>query len=418
MGRIARAFLEGMLWALLVLFIALCAGHAWGQVTRIVPRSGAPYDPHLGSYMLPKALGVMQGFHEEEYFTNADLAAEVRQHGFEALKLWSDISPFTGMGPWEWEHFCGQQYISNHNGENMAEFWSAPGLRVITARFQHWCYWEGACCAFTWAPTYEITKRLLDEFGHLDKVIIFADWEQDWWPQGCADLDPDVPYQFPFEHYDPWYSGECITGCVRFGGTQEDCTQQCGEKLVEARFRELLDRIQWQQRGVERARREYFYEHLKHPKLRVMHAVVVNRFPGRVLPHETWPTLAERISGLTSKPDLIGVSYWVRGQDPQVALDWIKETTGYPRYRIYIDEFGGLEDEQVQRYEDYIPAFRDWGIRLINIWAWKQTWDAPDDPTKHWGLWKRLGRDENGVMQFGEPTAGYYKLQELLGGHF
>ena len=95
--------------------------------------------------------------------------------------------------------------------------------------------------------------------------------------------------------------------------------------------------------------------------LTVLHAIVLNRFPGyNVSPGD--PLVGGAVGEMVQRdgvlePDLIGISYWKRGLDPIPALEWVKETTGYPKHRMFIAEFGARADEQPQRYEDYIPLF-------------------------------------------------------------
>jgi hypothetical protein len=121
-------------------------------------------------------------------------------------------------------------------------------------------------------------------------------------------------------------------------------------------------------------------------------------------------TLAERISGMMHRPDLIGASYWLKSVDPVEVLQWLSDTTGYPPARIYIDEFGAEQNKQAERFASYIPEFWEFGIKIVNLWMWRQPWCD-----NNLGLWKQL-QPCSGRVAWGDPTDGYYVARELNGG--
>jgi hypothetical protein len=374
----------------------------------------------------------MQGFHElvsqdplTRHTTNMDLAREVRSHGIRVLNLWMDNHPFdgdvqpfcydlhdTGDGDWwceydglEWDHLSGQYLVgeSHPQFEDMIRFWREAPIDVVFVRFQRYGYNEGACMAKTFPPYYAIAKRLYEIAGDRALTVVFADWEEDWWPWGCDDGDGDSSnYEWPFKW---WWSAEDLEWCL-----SEHTEDECGIMVVEDRFRHLMLEIERRQVEVERARREAYIKLGHRPELRVMTSVVVNRYPHNIRPHEEGsPTLAERIGGLKRRPDLIGLSYWTNGHDPVETLDWLRSVTNYPGSRIYINEFGADESRQARRFSEYIPAFWEWGVRTINIWMWRQTWC---DENHNKGLWKQA-QPCDGKVEWGDPTDGYYVVRDL-----
>ena len=92
-------------------------------------------------------------------------------------------------------------------------------------------------------------------------------------------------------------------------------------------------------------------------------------------------------------------------------LNWVTEVTGYPRYRIYIDEVGERSDlqnrDQYQRIMDVVSDYWDWGGRLAFVWMWKQTWCG-----KNYGLFEQE-QPCDGKVVWGEPTGGYRAVTEL-----
>jgi hypothetical protein len=301
-----------------------------------------------------------------QHMSNFDLAHEVWMSGFGGLKVWIQEGPFNGSDfswttPWGTQMFTPD---SEGYGEDMVRFWREQPLDLLIVRPQ-WYAWSGEeeterlRATYMDADFYAIAKRLYEDIGHRDMVVILTDWEQDWL----------------FEEFPEW----------------------------------VLLQIEKRQEDVERARKEAFLELGYRPNLRVMHSVIVNRYPANG--GEEGTTLAEKIPKLKHRPDLIGLSYWMRGLDPRETLDWLRGVTHYPPSRIYIDEFGGDEWEQEERFEDYVPLFHEWGIKVVCIWMWKQTWC---DPEHNRGLWQQA-QPCQGKPVFTDPTAGYYALQAIMG---
>lgn len=345
---------------------------------RVTPR-GPPEDPNVESYRLQRSIGVVQIAHElypvgkeiTELMTNYDLAWEVRTHGFRTLKIWMKTSPFEGMGDWCWNTYYGTELCTDGDDsgtENMYYFWANTPIDTYIIRPTNisWTHeWLNSCTGMNTPQMavmdyYSFAMKMFREIGWRDVTIILTDWEQDWII--CDDYE--------------WF---------------------------------LLQRIEQRQSDLERARRDIVAELGYIPALRIFHAVIVNRFPANSADYEP-NLLAELISDLEYRPDFIGASIYVKGHDPIECLEWLSEVTGYPPSRIYVDEMGTAEHNQVELYGEYIPAIFDWGAPIINIWMWKQTWC---DPKRNFGLWKQtlpcLGK-----VLFGEPTDGYYSLQKLM----
>ena len=88
------------------------------------------------------------------------------------------------------------------------------------------------------------------------------------------------------------------------------------------------------------------------------------------------------------------------------------EVTGYPINRIVIDELGAAEPKQVQRAVEYIPYFRELGIKTIFWWLWKENWCA--SPTL--GLWKQ-DQPCAGRVSFTAFNADYSSISVPVGGN-
>ena len=348
----------------------------------------APIDPNAGGYLLPKTIGVMQTAFEPEpiqdrvtaHMTCYELLQEVLAAGFGSLKLWMSAVPFDGMGPWTWHTPWGAEMGGDYNiqGLDMERFWKAlPDGFVLFLRPQApvWTWFEnnpgipdaGAGPQIALADHYAIATRLYELIGDHRVQIVFTDWETDW---------------FSF-HEDNGGQGY------------------------------MIGALEQRQRDIERARAETFQKLGHKPNLEIYHGMVVNKYPNNA-PDWKWRYNVEMIRTMDHPPDFIGLSYWLKGKDPRETLDWIVEQTGYEPNRIYIDEIGANESQQVQRFHDYIPMIWDWGVRTQNIWMWKQTWSAvPIKANK--GLWKQK-QPCVGKVEFTEPTDGYYELQRLMGG--
>ena len=345
------------------------------QVERIAPH-GAPYDAWLGDYSLPRAIGVTMVYHEDLWnnpaplrqMTNLDFAWDTWAHGFNVIKLWARQHPFCGgSGDWTWSTYYGVELTTPEHGcvgEDMMRFWREVPQEVIFYR-PMWDNWstdetleDGARLTHMQGDFYAIAKRLYKEIGYRNITIVLTDWEQD--------------------------------------------------HLYLAYPEYTIERIEQRQADVMRARREAFLELGYRPKLRVMHSVIVNQYPANG--GKSGNMLAEQIPKLKHRPDLIGLSYWSKGTDPVETLDWLRSVTGYGRGRIYIDELGATEGQQAERFASYIPAYWEWGAPVVNVWLWKQTWCDGN-----MGLWKQ-SQPCAGKVTWGDPTDGYYVLQELNSG--
>lgn len=350
-------------------------GEQPGTPPRRVHPTGAPYDPWLGDYTLPKVVAVTQVYHEPvpwnveplRHMTNLEFAYEAWVHGFAGIKVWAQENPVNGTGGFEWVTSWGTELFTPDvaEAEDMGRFWREVPQEVVVFRPQ-WYAWSGAeqtatiRLTYSDADFYAVSRRLYSEIGYRDMVVVLCDWEQDW----------------SFSVYPEW----------------------------------TLAQIERRQSDVERARRDTYLELGYRPRLRVMHAVIVNRYPANLGDSET-PTLAEQIQKLTHRPDLIGLSYWKNGVDPRETLDWLSDVTGYPPRRIYIDEIGADDDDQSKRFADYLPVLREWGIGgPICVWLWKQTWC---DPEHNRGLWQQA-EPCVGKPVFTEPTDGYFELQNFM----
>jgi hypothetical protein len=116
------------------------------------------------------------------------------------------------------------------------------------------------------------------------------------------------------------------------------------------------------------------------------------------------------------QPDLIGASIW--GDTSVIAaLTYIHETTGYPRYRIFIDEIGSRRDGR--QYEELTQKITDawcWGVRLVNIWLWKQTWCGEilsNGNQRQGGLFYQR-QPCAGKVIFDGPRPGYWAIRDLI----
>ena len=348
-----------------------CGGMA--DITRMSP-IGPTVDPWLGAgnYKLPRTIAPVQLAYElypispraTSHMTSYELLDEIMPQGFGGIKIWMDAIPFEGMGEWCWQTYYGFEHCADYSlpGVEMERFWlSIPEGSVIVLRPQamNWTWWDDGP-AMALADYYAISKKLYELIGERDVTIILTDWEQDW--------------------------------------------------IIDRGYQDFLMRIlEQRQEDVERARKEAFLERGYRPNLRIMHAAIVNKTPINA-PDWPHPYLADLIPGLKRSPDLVGISYWMQGSDPVEVLEWVREATGYPKHRMYIDEFGGKEDRQAQRFSEYIPVFWEYGIDLVCIWMYKQTWC---DEKSQLGIW-RQAQPCAGKVVFTEPTDGYWILMDLL----
>jgi len=400
---------------------------------RVAPE-GPVADP-TADYILPKTVGVTQIEYELDpinpkvfrHFTTFELLQEMTRHDIRAVKIWLETDPFDGMGTWCWETPWGQQICHDqceHNcdpdapcnvvfdGEEMRRVWTHPGVDVIFLRptSPMWSIPEYGCMAneavtIADAPYYEITRKLYEEFWWRDLTVILGDWEQDWVVRGrgCKNWD------YPFADARPWYTTDCQTQCSDGGGTEEQCRRDCGNQILRQRAKWLSDLLEGRQEAVARARREAWIQLGFRPKLTVLHAAVVNKYPANAREDEApFTKVTEIIPTLKHKPDLIGLSFWKQSEYLGETLDWIQKTTGYPKARIYLDEIGWFaDDNQYDRIYNTVSRYWNWGGRLAFVWLWRQTWCGENR-----GLFEQVEPCE-GKVEWGEPTGGYLAVKDL-----
>jgi len=388
---------------------------------------GPTRDPWLVTYRLPKTVGVsyLHGRYHvagpDRTLTAHDVAYEVATNGIRALYLWIDVHPLDGLGQpfcydlWDtgeenwwceydtvkWES-C--EYTTEPSFEDMIHFWQSVPLEVIFVRFRHWHVTDsGGCEWITNPPVYEVAKELYRIAHWRDTVIIIGDWENDNQLFGCGTNPsgalPDM---------NNWYNWD---GC-QDGETEHECRS----RAVDMRAEHLLAVTEQRQKDIERARKEAYLEHGGSPNLRILHAVILSRFPGNTRDHEQGiPRFAERLHQLERSPDLLGISYYVSENNASVeeTLDWVKETTGYPKQRMFIAEVGATEDRQQEVLTSRISAFRDWGIKLVFAWVWKLNWC--EDENHQFGLITRqdVCTSDDDVPVFGPPAPGFDVIRQF-----
>ena len=314
------------------------------------PRRIAPIGPSRQpgvDYVLPKSIGIHSlNYKSNEFQSWSNNSIIIHDDGFTTQELWIDIPPYCA-GHWE-QPFPSHLWVQDEDGCDFEWIVKHGPARILFLRIGvvSWMVNEGqGCYIMDTAPLGFIVNRLYDMAWYRDITVVLVPWEQDWYAQGCPGTDG-----FPAEKY--------------------------------------LQRLDWlvsfeseRQRQVEQARAAKMKQY-PGSRLQVLHAMVVNKFPGYNIrdKYVGLPTLSEKIGEMTAnpllhEPDLVGISYWKRGLDPVPALDYVKESTKYPKYRLFIAEFGARGDEQPQRYLDYIPIFREWGMRTILIWVHKDYWN-------------------------------------------
>jgi hypothetical protein len=368
------------------------------------------------------------GRHPHARWTSTELLDDISSHGIRAVKIWMDGDPFDG-GQWCWspEWWTGEEPFSCEFGqygfENMADFWGHPGIDIYTIRFQNiaWASREYGAnldpstppklkrVTFAGEPTYWIARELLARFGHLDKTIIITDWEQDWGIQGqdCRGTDINGRWLYPWDDASPWYSNECW---------EQYDFDTCGEMLIKERLAYVRETIERRQMAVNAARAEF-----PDVNLRILTGPIVNRYPANFEESDLGISLTEEISTLDPQPDIILLSFWHRRSTITEALDYIEAETGYPRNRIYVDELGEWkESNQYRRIYDEGRRAACWGVELLNVWLWRETWcsDLRSDGTQHQhGLFYHTNLDQcvgRTSVEFGDPRPGYYAVQDLI----
>lgn len=442
---------------------------------RIPPRT-APVDPNLREYGLQRTVGVTQLAYEVGWqrfkneqphpyarWTTQELVDDVASHGISALKLWYMGDPFDGTGSWCWSpYYWGRDVtlcedceamdselcemfpdecqecldtcvdeppepfscaFGNYGLDDMMNVWSDAGIDTFVLRLssEAWSVQESTSCSpstscnlagisFANEPTYDIARTFLERYGDIDATIIIGDWEQDWAIRGQASMgyDDEGFMLFPWADAPAWYSEGCI---------EELGYQECGEQLVSGRGSWVRRMIMNRQAGVLRARAE-------HPgsALKVAHAVIFNKYPANFDETDLGLYVIDLILQIPKelRPDYIGLSFWYRRSDVADALTWAERKTGYPRNRFYVDELGEhLSGRQYDRIYDQTMSAWCWGVDLVNVWMWKQTWFGYTNAgnQKNHGLFEQLNWEDHEAqekVQFGPPRPGYYAIQDLI----
>jgi hypothetical protein len=405
-----------------------------------------PIDRNLRSYRLPVSVGVTQLAYDLNWehwnspvphpyarWTTEELLDDIASHGFNAVKIWFKGDPLDGMGEWCWsppawdEEERGGPFscaFGDYGLEDMAAVWSHPAIEVYTMRFisEAWSIREhnargpndrpqNSGITFANEPSYHLARALLEKIGHLPKVIVFADWETDWHARGqnSRGYDDEGNMLFPWDDAGDWWSDECWDSYSY---------QECGEMLVAERWSYVLRSIQRRQAGIEAARAEF-----PRSLLRVLHALIVNRYPGNIKETDLGYHLVEHIDELEYRPDLIALSFWDRETSIRDALRWIHEQTGYPYERITVDEFGEWRDkDQFERIWNEGRQARCLGVRNLNVWMWKQTWcgtKPPNYENRQHGLFEQTNcpkpsEDPQQPVQFGTARPGLQAALDVL----
>ena len=326
------------------------------------PRGRVPArDPKL--YELPKTVGVVQaGNHEPldenkpvtQHFTIEELFDELVFHGISAASI------YTKQIPWQFEDGQG---------------WANPDIKVTVVRpsSKIWTYFEVGCDGVprdVWSeyPIAQYADFLYDMYRHLDKVIIFTDWELDHMLSGVG------------------------------------CTGENDRSLEMALFIKIW--IARQSRALKEVRARY-----PDSKLRILYGPTVSRFPcnnaGVAM------TVSEIVGGLlgNDRPDVILMSRWCGKIPLTPSLEWVAATTKYRPSRIIVAEIGERqENDQYNTLYDWVMEAWDFGVRTVFIWHWKQTWCGSNGR----GMWE-VNEPCDGRVSWGSPTGGYYAIQDLNG---
>ena len=395
-----------------------------------------PFGPYMDpgvNYILPRLMGVTQlaydSFYDKpvlQHWTTKELLDDLDDHNIRAVKLWFRGNPFDGSGSWSWVEPWGVQQGPMGSDDILAEdmglVWQHPNIDVYTVRFINdaWSIDEQGCGTdlapvFSNEPTYEIAKGLFQRYGNLPKTIIINNWEADWGVKGrlCRGLNDDGLWEYPWNDAGEWWSTVCIGDMVADGIAPEAAYMACGDALIDQRIGWVAKSIERRQRGIQRARREF-----PHARLRILGAVTVNHGPWNESPDDPGiTTVTELIPFLDPQPDLIGLSFWGTGSHITDALDWVQGITRYPRIRFFVDELGARSDaQQDTRIATESNLARCWGVRLINIWMWKQTWcgHVTDNGSHRYEGIFYQAQPCAGKVIFDGPRPGYWALRDLI----
>ncbi len=390
-------------------------------------RPSRPYNDPTVDYRLPRMMAVIQAYFDSFYerrimahWTTKELLDDLADHNIRAAKMWLVGNPFDGSGRWGWttpwgEEMCcmGGDYVV---AENMDTVWMHPKIDLFIVRFisEAWSIRQEGCSGqlggvvFANEPTYEIAKGFFERFGWMDKIIIFEDLENDWGVSGtyCRGRDENGYWLYPWADADPWWREGCIDDLVDWGIDEFEAYHACGDDLLRTRAVWVKAAMERRHRGVARARAEF-----PNAKLRIRTAAIINHGPwNRNEDDPEKPLVAGMFSNMVWQPDYAVISFWSKTWPITDALDWVQEMTGYPPYRIFVDELGSTKDsEQYEHILSRANAARCWGVDLVAIWFWRQTWCSD----RQHGLFEQL-QPCAGKVEFGGPRPGYWALRKLI----
>ena len=328
------------------------------------PRRGLRLGRQLGvNYTLKRNVGAFSidyGPHDLE------MTEVMRRDDLTTVNLWTDSVPYCAghhAEPWLW--------VTDDPGCAAEQFWRQTPAKQIFIRFHAWTETDGEACRInTHEPIGFLVYRLYEMIWYRDITIIITPWEQGWYALGCYACDEDE-------------------SCCPESGNGANCSWGQKQQDYLVRQDRLIAQFERRQIHVEQARK-LMLQRYPGAKLNVLTAMVVNKSGGYRVPEgakeltteglktvrdiwwiEDLPTLADRIRLMDHPPDLLGISYYLYGIPPEVAIDSIAAESGYPPSRMFIAEFGGRDPaEQVERFNEYVPAFWRAGIRTILGWIY------------------------------------------------
>lgn len=354
---------------------------------RVIPnRRGSPTTDPLVNYYVPRSVGVAQVLYDlsepemTRHFSTAELLNELASYGIRIAKLWISTDPFDGAWYWGGEDYNMGSHTFDPVYEDMDFVWRDTRFDAFVVRFVNiawtassWTRDSGAY-GIQWSPepTYEIAKKMLRRYGDIPITVILTNWEGD----------------------NQWIDNDCHLAELRMDYVR---------RLTEER-----------QEAIERARAEY-----PDAILRLYHALVINvmseseDYCGMSLINDVVPYL-------NRSPDFIGLSYyWPQPESITEAIHYVQDVSGYPAFRIYIDETGASEREygiQYNRIMRVIPEAFDAGIAFACVWQWRQTFyefNASGKPL-NFGLWRWAG-SEGKVEWSGRRNSGLNAVMKLNG---
>jgi hypothetical protein len=336
------------------------------------------------------------------HFTTKELLDEVSSYGISAVRLTLAVPYWDGIR--KRPAYPLEVYL-----EDMHEVWGHPGIDVFVILFADHAdaIREVGCTgkkSVNWPaePTEEIARFLLDHFGEEDKTIIFATPEIDNQWRGFDCTTPDVINFSTF--WGPQRLAECLAA-----KTQEECVYE----MAMIRYDYAIQRVEERARVLAEVRRDYPYARLR---LASSMTVSVTMAQDKYFGHYA----LQRVADMVYKPLYLGLSHWGgHGRTIGEAIQHIRDITGYPEWRIFVDQIGQNEKVYGLQYDlltDKTTAARSEGINLVLVWLWKQTWHKfkPSGKPENKGMWS--WESESGPVVFGAPNSGLDAIIHLNGG--